>query len=124
MDGMFMYIRSFKSRDASDGLSTTMFSGEVQGADNRTPNYPPTNMWSFADRYTNSLRVTENPLNTPPTLGTYVWRQANGAFGSMHAGGAHFVFGDGHVAFLSENISMTTYSALSTRADGDLPGAF
>ena len=35
-------------------------------------------------------------------------------FGSFHAGGAHFLFGDGHVNFLNDSINMTTYKALST----------
>ena len=36
-------------------------------------------------------------------------------FGSQHPGGAHFVFCDGHVAFLSETIDIYVYQALSTR---------
>jgi prepilin-type N-terminal cleavage/methylation domain-containing protein/prepilin-type processing-associated H-X9-DG protein len=41
-------------------------------------------------------------------------------FGSMHAGGAHFVFVDGSVKFLSENIDLTTLIGLSTRNGGEV----
>ena len=33
--------------------------------------------------------------------------------------GAQFVFGDGHVSFLNENIDLLSYRALSTRAGGE-----
>jgi prepilin-type processing-associated H-X9-DG protein len=47
----------------------------------------------------------------------------NGAFGSEHAGGAMFAYGDGHVQFLSENIDQYTYRALSTVAGGETVSA-
>ncbi len=45
-------------------------------------------------------------------------------FGSQHAGGAQFVMADGSVHFLSENINMTVYRFLGTRADGLPVGGF
>ena len=55
-------------------------------------------------------------------------------FGSLHAGGAHFVFGDGHVQFISENIESTpgitfgptmgTYQRLGHIHDGQPVGEF
>ncbi len=49
---------------------------------------------------------------------------AEEAAGSWHVGGAHFVFGDGSVRFLSENMHMATYQAVSTRKDGEVVGEF
>jgi hypothetical protein len=49
---------------------------------------------------------------------------AEEATGSWHVGGAHFVFGDGAVRFLSENMDMKTYQGLMTRAGGETLGAF
>ncbi len=43
-----------------------------------------------------------------------------GGFESHHAGGAQFVFGDGSVRFLSEQISSQVYLQLGHRADGKL----
>ena len=41
-------------------------------------------------------------------------------FASAHAGnGAQFVRGDGSVEFISEDVSMSVYKALCTRAGGE-----
>jgi prepilin-type processing-associated H-X9-DG protein len=37
------------------------------------------------------------------------------AFASYHAGGCHFVFADGHVTFISEEIGPVLLAGLSTR---------
>ncbi len=42
---------------------------------------------------------------------------------SLHLGGANFLFGDGSVKFISQNISPQTFKALYTRADNDIPGS-
>ncbi|MBA2227416.1 DUF1559 domain-containing protein [Thermogemmata fonticola] len=39
---------------------------------------------------------------------------------SFHSGGAHFLFADGHVAFLRETLPLTTLAALCTRAAGEV----
>jgi prepilin-type processing-associated H-X9-DG protein len=44
-----------------------------------------------------------------------------GGFGSFHSGGANFLFGDGSVRFLAENISTAVYQQLGHRADKALP---
>ena len=116
--GMFMYRTVYKPNAVIDGLSNTMFAGEV--LDSHTTE--SSNRWAVASRHLDSLRSTENPLNTPPgtgiTLDAYGYR-CNGAFGSEHPGGGNFGFGDGHVTFISENINLPTYRALSTRRLGD-----
>ena len=50
-------------------------------------------------------------------------RSAN-AFGSLHAGGAFFLFADGSVRFVSENIDSTTYGLLGSMADGEVVSGF
>ena len=40
-------------------------------------------------------------------------------FGSLHPGGANFLFGDGSVKFLKETIAGPTYRALGTRAGNE-----
>jgi prepilin-type processing-associated H-X9-DG protein len=40
-------------------------------------------------------------------------------FTSGHAGGANFVFADGHVDFVKDTIDMATYQALSTINGGE-----
>jgi prepilin-type N-terminal cleavage/methylation domain-containing protein/prepilin-type processing-associated H-X9-DG protein len=41
-------------------------------------------------------------------------------FGSHDTGGCHFVFGDGHVHFISELIDITEYQGLATRAGSEV----
>lgn len=120
-DGMFMYARARVVSDVKDGLSNTLFVGETIENDN--PAQP--NLWTQAWRILDCLRVTAVRLNTPPPQ-TDNYMDANGAFGSRHSGGGNFVFGDGHVAFLSETIDFNTgpakygvYQALSTIAGGE-----
>jgi prepilin-type N-terminal cleavage/methylation domain-containing protein/prepilin-type processing-associated H-X9-DG protein len=43
-------------------------------------------------------------------------------FSSQHTGGAHFVFGDGSVSFVSESIDKGTYQALGTINGGEVVG--
>jgi prepilin-type N-terminal cleavage/methylation domain-containing protein/prepilin-type processing-associated H-X9-DG protein len=112
--GMFMYKRAFKTRDALDGTSSMMIFGEVR--DGHLPEVR--NIWSNGSRH-ESLRATRNAPNTPPGAG--VWTapygvRINGAFHSRHPGGVMFAFLDGHVSFISQNINLTAYRALSTRA--------
>ena len=40
-------------------------------------------------------------------------------FHSLHTGGVNFLFGDGHVGFLSSSIDYRVYQALTTRAAGE-----
>jgi prepilin-type N-terminal cleavage/methylation domain-containing protein len=116
--GVFMYRTPIKPRDVSDGLANTFFIGEV--ADGHNPNN--SNQWMIGSRHTDSLRATENPLNTPisaPIFLDLYGLKVNGAFSSKHPRGALFAFGDGHVQYLSDNINLTTYRALSTRNGGE-----
>jgi prepilin-type N-terminal cleavage/methylation domain-containing protein/prepilin-type processing-associated H-X9-DG protein len=121
-NGIF-YVRS-KTRfnDVIDGLTNTIFVSEVPdsggdamggfsaGADRKAifsgggDSNPPTEMTEF-------LIAAES--NDPINGG------AEEAAGSWHVGGAHFLMGDGSVRFLSENIDMKTYQAISTRAGGE-----
>ncbi len=115
--GMFMYRDSYAIRDAVDGLSNVMFVGEV--IDGHLSNH--INRWTTAARHLDSLRTTENPINTPPGQGitTSPYGEAlNGAFGSRHPGGGNFAFGDGSVHFIPETTNLTVYKLLSQRASG------
>ena len=53
------------------------------------------------------------PAPTPQTTASQTRR-----FGSYHPGICQFVFGDGSVHALNNNIALTTFQALATRAEG------
>ncbi len=115
-NGVFYYRTPTKLGDITDGTSKTMFVGEVVESHTSLSS----NIWTKAVREKDCHRSTSNPLNTwpgePDTLGD----GCNGAFASRHPAGANFGFGDGHVEFLEENISLFVYRALSTRSNDEI----
>jgi prepilin-type N-terminal cleavage/methylation domain-containing protein/prepilin-type processing-associated H-X9-DG protein len=125
--------------DISDGTSNTVGVGEVAPAKDTgryvlsqastrapiwaggSPNY------SGQGRQSNYFRVldTNYPLNMAQRPGG--GDSTGGAdalqdrcFGSNHPGGANFVFMDGSVRFLNDNINTATYRAMGTRNMGDI----
>ncbi|QDT63571.1 DUF1559 domain-containing protein [Calycomorphotria hydatis] len=107
-DGVFGSMRSVRFREITDGLSNTAFVGE------RSYGYVINDAGELAlggalhlagAGYGHILAAmglaTGINLNAD-VLGNVKYARA--AYASMHAGGAHFVFGDGSVHFLSENI--------------------
>ena len=116
--GPFVYKLSFRARDIIDGLSNTLFVGEVIDAHTAESS----NIWTRAVREMDTMRSTSNPINTRPGGPVFLDRyqiQVNGAFASRHSGGANFVFGDGRARFLSDAIDLEIYQALSTRCGGE-----
>ena len=135
-----MYLNSrVQLDDVTDGLSHTIFVGEVFKA------HPLG--WMSGTRAT--LRNTGHPINRidPAALGIAVFDQTLfsarhqdldqiegliesggigsaptfvGGFGSQHGSdGANFAFGDGSVRFLRAAIDFTVYQRLGHRADGE-----
>lgn len=118
-DGVFFISSGVGFRDITDGLSNTIMVSEVidsggdsdmlggGGSDRKhcfsggADSNPPTEMTEYL-----IAAESNDPINS----------YGEEAAGSYHVGGAHFLMGDGRVKFLSENIDMTTYRAVSTRA--------
>jgi prepilin-type N-terminal cleavage/methylation domain-containing protein/prepilin-type processing-associated H-X9-DG protein len=117
-NGSFVYLQTFPLAAITDGLSNTVFVGEVIEAHIDKSS----NRWLLGSRHLDSMRSTENPINTPPGTGIVLnlyGYQANGAFGSRHPGGALFGFGDGHVQFISDVVDLVVYRAMATRAGSE-----
>ncbi len=120
-NGVFYYWSRTKMRRISDGITKTVFAGEVVDGD--LPD--STNLWWYAAGSKDSLRNSGSPVNsyigqgdietysTPPGGNGY-----NGAFASRHPGGAYFVFGDTHVQYIEETIDFPLYKELTDRASG------
>jgi prepilin-type N-terminal cleavage/methylation domain-containing protein/prepilin-type processing-associated H-X9-DG protein len=125
-NGIFFLNSGVRNRDVRDGLSKTIFVGEkiVQ------PNLDLG--WMSGTRWT--LRNTGSPPNSEQQNRRFQGREQAeqteqaagrgvlpvGGFGSYHPGGANFAFGDGHIGFISENISLEIFQQLGHRADGKL----
>jgi hypothetical protein len=113
--GVFVYLSAYNMRDVLDGTANTLFAGEVIDAHTNESS----NRWALGSRHLDSLRSTENPLNTPTGTGPYTLTASgftcNGAFASRHPSGGLFLLGDGQVRFLNDSINLALYRALSTR---------
>ena len=112
-DGVFYHNSRTKIRDILDGTSNTFVVGERetrsdQGWYSTWVGVVPGGEEAFA----RILGVADHPPNHPD--GHF------DDFGSRDAGGCHFVFGDGHVKFLSELINLSVYQGLATRAGGEV----
>ena len=82
--------------------------------------------WTGGGNGTTSLLASSLvPINytVPEGLPNYWFPEVDdrmNAFGSGHAGGANFAFGDGSVQFLNESLDQASYQALTTRAGGEI----
>ena len=113
-DGVMFQGSAVKVTDIYDGSSQTLVIGEVVGLGRGTK----TGMaWCGWNNFN-----TRNGINFPLKLsppGRSSDRD-NGGNASHHPGGCNFVFADGSVHFLSENISQLLVTALTTRRAGDI----
>lgn len=109
--------------DVKDGTSNTIAMGETT----RDVYNGGTNAWGYRGHVMVGLNLVSYPINIwnygtvvnpPGKLGS--WSYA----GSFHTGGAHFLFGDGAVRFLSENIDTALRQNLARISDGNVIGEF
>ena len=133
-NGVFYMNSRTRFGDISDGTTNTFLVAEVQDELKGSPN---SNRWPGSDRKYNFSGGSDG--NPPTDITEYLvgmesndpinanTRDANGFYnntgeyaGSYHTGGAHFTLGDGSVRFISQNIDMSTYRALSTRNGGEV----
>ena len=126
--GVFMFKRCINRKEVVDGTAHTFFLGECADG----------GCWWAQGGLKGSMRTTDVQLNDPASANKYR------GFTSQHSAGANFGFGDGHVAFLSNDVmtqmgtwrngnyasysqidlppdGVDTYKALSTRNGASLP---
>lgn len=127
--------RGRKFGDVSDGLSNTVTVGESSYVQtNRTPGNGATPSrvedwptWVGGIGEDESMRFngrTGSPINCGAGPSRMFFALDDDCAFSFHTGGAQFVFGDGSVHFLSENISDATWCRLNGMNDGQVVGQF
>jgi prepilin-type N-terminal cleavage/methylation domain-containing protein/prepilin-type processing-associated H-X9-DG protein len=131
--GLWGIAVALSTADVTDGTSNTIHVGEVLGKcvshrewgfyvydgmnNAHASTITPINNFTTCDK-TPPSQVT-NPACTADTNWNYSW-----GFRSLHTGGAQFLFVDGSVHFLSQNIDHPTYQRLGGRADGQTVGEY
>ena len=118
-NGVLANIFPCRIRDIKDGTSSTLLVGEITGGGQNTHQGDFWVTWDLCD--------TSNGINSGLTVpgggvfgvGTYASSRSAG-FSSYHLDGCHFLFCDGSVTFLSQNIDSILLAALTTRAGQEL----
>ncbi len=100
--GVFAYDRETRFQDITDGTSNTICVGEAL------------NVGPWGQGGNSTIRpLTETPYINGPD-----------GFGGYHAGGCVFLFCDGSVRFISENIDETVMEGLTTISGGEVINNF
>ncbi|AMV20334.1 DUF1559 domain-containing protein [Planctomyces sp. SH-PL14] len=125
---MFGINSSARIRDAADGLSNSVAVCEAT-LDVRNG---VTGTWGYAKWVGHGINFSQtNPINfwlccswTPPMTNQPPKLANWGAAGSVHAGGATILLGDGAVRFVTDSMDLVTRTRLGLIADGQPVGEF
>jgi prepilin-type N-terminal cleavage/methylation domain-containing protein/prepilin-type processing-associated H-X9-DG protein len=129
-DGVFFVNSSTRFRDIRDGTSSTAAIGEVLfRSDVHGPDHwggiQVVDHWyigtpeGHANEVSESMGSTGVAINSVTMPNVFI-DEKELCFSSNHPGGAQILFADGHVSFISETIDRNTWSALGTRAGGEV----
>jgi prepilin-type N-terminal cleavage/methylation domain-containing protein/prepilin-type processing-associated H-X9-DG protein len=118
LQGVMLRDKVIKVKDIVDGTSKTLSVGEISWT-----GYVSYRGWgrgpsigSVKSAETNIKNVAQ-AINSGPSAA-----YNDGAFGSMHPGGAHFLFADGSARFLSDSVDFAVFRASASRDGGEPTG--
>jgi len=128
LSGVFARLGAHvKFAHVSDGLSNTIFVGEVMAKcnDHYGNGWPNFNQFNNAhastvcpiNEFTTCTGASPGEIRNPSCTNQNNWNYSWG-FRSKHPGGAQFLIGDGTVRFISQSVNMVTYNQLGGKADG------
>jgi prepilin-type processing-associated H-X9-DG protein len=121
-EGLLYRQSKLRMRDVLDGTSNTFIVGEISSK------WQNSNSWrawiqgantDAAGAANYACKNINRPIGPSGYSGGVATRLFSDVrFGSNHPGGTHFLFADGSVHFISENIDFDTYQAAAAREDG------
>ena len=136
LDGMFMRDNPKTMADAKDGTSSTIFIGEAEPVPtSTTPGTAETAIGANAQKdhwvigsddldtnrdMSECFGSTAVGINLEPPSSPFAWPTYEISYGSNHAGGANFSFGDSSTKYISDQIDQAVFSALGTRKNGEV----
>jgi prepilin-type N-terminal cleavage/methylation domain-containing protein/prepilin-type processing-associated H-X9-DG protein len=122
-----------KLANVTDGLSNTIFVGEVMAHcnDHYGGGWPVYNQMNNAhattlvpiNDFTTCVGASPAEIRFPSCTTQSNWNISWG-FRSRHPGGSQFLFGDGSVTMLNTTIDMVTYNRLGAKSDGQAIGPY
>jgi prepilin-type N-terminal cleavage/methylation domain-containing protein/prepilin-type processing-associated H-X9-DG protein len=111
--GVLFLNSEIRFGDIRDGSSQTILLGEIK---------PDVESLGWASGTRAALRNTSDfQGNWPDEVSVETGSLQVGGFGSFHAGGVNFVFADGSIRFISQNVNRDLLRQMGHRADGELP---
>ena len=132
-NGMLYSYSAVKFADVSDGTSQTLLVGEITGARGSHPTEGPAyyqHIWVHFD-----IQDTADGINGPGTVpggrneltdpidgdggNRHIELSNEIGFSSFHPGGCHFLWVDGSVHFLSEDLASDLLARLTTKNGGE-----
>jgi len=128
--GLFSRNSATRMGDVTDGLSMTLMIGERVNGPFRN-GFAHANHFEYETAWAGAIRDTDEPDDDHGHMTLFqTGHVPNHPFSddrdvsAPHIGYANFLFGDGAVRGLSENIDFAVYQTLSTRASGETVGEF
>ncbi len=133
-----------KITDCIDGTSNSIMlyedTGRTEAMYGLVPGFAPNNYldpvdgmsrrhwrWAEPDNASGCSKIMNNNNNPIGGPATCPWQYhdcgPNNEWFSFHPGGAHALFGDGHVSFISDSIPLRTVYSLGTSRGGEVIGA-
>ena len=109
--GVMYQNSAIKISEITDGTSNTLLITENDAIRDSSYNFQPGKLWAAENRATTGYGLNSDlSYVSAPIIG-------------HHPGGIQFVFTDGHVTFIGEEIDQETLEALTTRAGGEVVDA-
>ena len=126
-NGMMYPESNIRAKQVTDGLSKTLMMGE-SSHEFYSISVAIARVWAIGSVASSSPTTIARMHSiaqyggrnvTYPINSTAFNKRNDAAFGSNHAGGAHFLLGDASCHYVSEEIEFTVYQAMASRQAGE-----